>query len=170
MKKIAKIILIILGFAALIILGIYLYITIKQKSKIYKLPAYYQTLAKECESKQNYNCCISSVINMADKNYKLVPKIGCPEGYRPTGLKCIDSFSWCEPKNQQNVSQYNSTKLSEEEKYCLKNGGKIGERVECGKKVSICTLKDSTDCAIDEYFKGLCKEGFIVEWGEGCRL
>ena len=75
------------------------YLNINQKPDNSKLYDYYQTLAKECESKQSYGCCISSVNNMADGNYKLMPDNGCLEGYKPSMLKCIDSFKWCEPSS-----------------------------------------------------------------------
>ncbi len=57
---------------------------------------YYGELAKECGQKRNYDCCISSVKIMVEKNYKLVPETGCPEGYLMNTLRCVGSFQWCE--------------------------------------------------------------------------
>lgn len=70
-------------------------------TNISKLPDYYKNLAKECESKQDYSCCMSSVNRMANGNYQLAPETACPEGYQSNMLKCIDSFKWCEPKGSQ---------------------------------------------------------------------
>jgi len=80
-----------------IIIGI-AFFYMSQKSDISRLPDYYKNLAKECESKQNYNCCMVSVNQMANGNYQLAPETGCPEGYQPNMFECIDSFKWCEPK------------------------------------------------------------------------
>ena len=79
----------------LIILIVFLYFYNKDKVNIESLD-YYKYLAKECEQKENYDCCISSVKIMAEGNHKLVPEAGCPEGYQINTLKCIDSFQWCE--------------------------------------------------------------------------
>lgn len=59
--------------------------------------------------------------------------------------------------------------VSEAEKFCIDNHGKVGERNECDKVVKTCILKDETECGLDDYFKGYCTEGVLVEWGEACR-
>ncbi|TSC74891.1 MAG: hypothetical protein G01um101430_708 [Parcubacteria group bacterium Gr01-1014_30] len=30
-------------------------------------------------------------------NYTLAPQEGCPAGYQPNMMRCIDSFRWCQP-------------------------------------------------------------------------
>lgn len=101
MNKVA----IVIGLAVVLLIGSIVYTQLKQKSDIpneqksdiSKLPDYYRNLAKECESRASYSCCISSVNYMADGNYTLEPETGCPEGYQRNMLRCIDTFKWCEP-------------------------------------------------------------------------
>lgn len=96
MKKIIIILSVIIGLIIILVVGS-IYFQSTQKQDISELPDYYKNLTKECESKGSYNCCMSSVNNMADGNYKLASETGCPEEYQPNMLKCIDSFKWCEP-------------------------------------------------------------------------
>jgi|TARA_B100001971_G_C17795703_1_gene336804 hypothetical protein len=101
MKKIVIIIAIIVGLIILFFVGSSLYSTYKHNKEISNLPDYYQQLALECESKGSYSCCMASVNNMANGNYKLAPgdtlvESGCPDGFQGNMLKCIDSFRWCE--------------------------------------------------------------------------
>lgn len=58
---------------------------------------YYNRLTKECKNKGSENCCLASVKAMKAGNYTLVPEQGCPAGYQPNMMKCIDSYTWCEP-------------------------------------------------------------------------
>jgi len=97
MKKIAIIIIVIVSIVILILLGSNFYSTYKHDKEISNLPDYYQQLALECESKGSYSCCMASVNNMANGNYKLSPDSGCSDGFQRNMLKCIDSFKWCEP-------------------------------------------------------------------------
>jgi len=92
---------IILSVAALMIIltaGTKIYFSLKEKAEINKLPDYYQRLAKECNAKSSYNCCVSSVNEMSKKRYNLEPKEGCPKGFQRNMLKCEDTFIWCEPE------------------------------------------------------------------------
>ncbi|MFH1801360.1 MAG: hypothetical protein ABH804_00805 [archaeon] len=96
----------IITLTLLIIVGaVYSYVYFLNKEPdISGLPDYYRNLAEECKENypDGYNCCISSVMNMADGNYLLAPgetlaDSECPEGHKPNTLKCIGSFIWCEP-------------------------------------------------------------------------
>ncbi len=69
----------------------------KDNKESSNLPDYYQQLALECETKENYSCCISSVNNMANENHKLSPDSGCPDDFQENMSRCLDSFKWCEP-------------------------------------------------------------------------
>ncbi|MFC1616521.1 hypothetical protein ACFL21_05240 [Patescibacteria group bacterium] len=71
--------------------------------------------------------------------------------------------------NSQTIKRESNTQLSEEEQYCVDKGGRVGKIKECDDMISVCTLKDGTDCPLDEFFKGYCEEGVLVEWGEACR-
>jgi len=174
-----KILIVILIVTVVLLIAYYL---ISQKDILFNSISPAASCAKEGDpigaSSMPKSCCTG-----------LKPAGGWPGGYSgdctlpppPSGLsictncgdnKCDihDGENKCNcPGDCNNTNSNNPTQLSEEEKYCLKNGGKVGEIMECGKKVAICTLKDDTDCAIDEYYKGYCQEGVIVEWGEGCR-
>ena len=57
----------------------------------------YAVLANECKNKKSEGCCLSSVEAMRKGSYTLVPQKGCPVGYQPSGLRCIDSYGWCQP-------------------------------------------------------------------------
>jgi hypothetical protein len=97
MKRVAIIIAIIVSILILIFIGSHFYSTYKHNKEISDLPDYYYQLALECETKGSYSCCMASVNNMVNGNYKLSPDNGCPEGFQGNMLKCIDSFKWCEP-------------------------------------------------------------------------
>ena len=60
-------------------------------------PSYYDTLAKECQTRQSRGCCLASVKAMRAGHYTLLPPEGCPAGYQPNGMRCIDSDHWCQP-------------------------------------------------------------------------
>ena len=100
MNKSIKVILIIMAFIVAIIIGLYLYNYFSKRAEVGRFSGYYENLAKQCLQKSSYECCISSVKNMEQGNYKLKPETGCPEGYNKNGLKCIDAFTWCEPITQ----------------------------------------------------------------------
>ncbi len=72
--------------------------------EIQELPAEYQELGKSCLAKTSFNCCMSSVRNMAAGKYAQAVmtdgRYQCPEGYVNNMLRCIDSYSWCEPKEE----------------------------------------------------------------------
>lgn len=80
--------------------------------------------------------------------------------------KILNTSSNSSTKNKQ---EDNGNILSNDENFCIKNGGVVGQKNECGNKVAICTLKDGTECGLNDYKEGNCKEGMIVEWGEACR-
>lgn len=58
---------------------------------------YYKELAKKCEEKGGFTCCISSVNAMEEGGYELEPETGCPHGFQVNMLRCVDSYKWCEP-------------------------------------------------------------------------
>ncbi len=143
MKKIIIILSVIIGLIIVLVVGS-IYFQSIQKQDISELPDYYKNLAKECESKQSYGCCMSSVNNMADGNYILAPENGCPDGYQGNMLECIDSFKWCEPIQ----------KVSECEKY----GGKESNLTECNGEINkICTLPNSETCYLENFRDGKCE-------------
>ena len=71
---------------------------------------YYDKLANECKSKQSESCCLASVEAMKQGGYTLAPAEGCPAGYQPNMMRCIDSFRWCQPeeKSATNVQTQNA--------------------------------------------------------------
>src|SRR3990167_9211345 len=71
---------------------------------------YYQRLAKECRSKQNSDCCLSSVETMKKNNYSVDSDKTCPEGYKWNKMLCADSYAWCEPVSESS----DSAKIPEE--------------------------------------------------------
>lgn len=97
MKKTIIIISAIIVFIIVVIVAGSVYKNIKIKSEISKLPSYYQNLIKECENRESYSCCKTSVDRMSEGNFKTAPETGCAEGYQGNMLKCIDSYKWCEP-------------------------------------------------------------------------
>ena len=119
-KNILIIIVIVLAIASL---GIYFYMTQKsdtnfsdntiQNNTTSEAQDYYDKLADECKSKQSENCCLASVEAMKQGGYTLAVQDGCPAGYQPNMMRCIDSFRWCQPveKSTENV-QTQSTPFS----------------------------------------------------------
>jgi hypothetical protein len=143
MKKIIIILSVIIGLIIVLAVGI-IYFQPTQKQNISELSDYYKNLAKECESKSSYNCCMSSVNNMADGNYQLAPENGCPNGYQGNMLKCIDSFKWCEPVKEISL--------------CEKNGGKVSDITECNGEVNkICDLPNGETCYLENLRNGKCE-------------
>ena len=112
-KKVLITVVIILAIASL---GVYVFVMQKgntslndtqniQNSNTGDTQTYYEKLANECKSKQSESCCLASVEAMKQGGYTLVPAGGCPAGYQPNMMKCIDSFRWCQPeeKSMKNV-------------------------------------------------------------------
>ncbi len=58
---------------------------------------YYGQLKQQCFGKSDYNCCASSADSMKQGGYSLVPDGGCPAGTAKNMLRCLGSYSWCEP-------------------------------------------------------------------------
>ena len=58
----------------------------------------YDTLAQACHTRQSPECCLASVEAMRASQYTLVPREGCPSGYQPNGMRCPDSYHWCQPE------------------------------------------------------------------------
>jgi len=96
-KKVLIIIAIIFGTIILIEFGYNLYKDWSLKKEINSYLDYYKQLVEECKSKGNQGCCMASVQTMMSGNYKLLPEVGCPDGYQANKLRCIDSYKWCEP-------------------------------------------------------------------------
>ena len=61
-------------------------------------PAYYRHLSRECLKKGSVSCCMTSLRRMMAHHSREVPPQGCPEGYVPNMLRCVDSYRWCERK------------------------------------------------------------------------
>lgn len=78
---------------------------LSRKEEIKKLPAAYQALGEGCLTRGSFNCCMSSVRQMANGKYieAGAPKDGayqCPDGYTGNMLKCESTYVWCEPKKE----------------------------------------------------------------------
>lgn len=63
---------------------------------------YYENLKKDCENKNSSNCCISSVDAMESGKYELAKTDKhwndyCEQWFQKNLLRCIDSYTWCEP-------------------------------------------------------------------------
>lgn len=97
MKKVLIIIIIIFGTIILFGFGYDFYKDWLLKNEISNYQGYYKQLAENCKSKGSQGCCMSSVRNMLNGNFKLSPESGCPKGYHGNMLKCVDSYKWCEP-------------------------------------------------------------------------
>ena len=70
-----------------------------QRSTMMKInPHYYNQLKNVCRTKKSVNCCMSSVTAMRKGNFTLAPDSGCPDEMVQNKLRCVDSFTWCEPK------------------------------------------------------------------------
>ena len=60
-----------------------------------KTKNYYDVLEKKCDGD---GCCVSSLKTMRENNYKEADKDGrCPEGFYMNMMKCITSYQWCVP-------------------------------------------------------------------------
>lgn len=69
-------------------------------------PEYYEHLRDQCRSRQSVGCCMASVNAMEKGGYKLASpqtddSSGCPEGFRISGMRCMDSYAWCVPVDEQ---------------------------------------------------------------------
>lgn len=58
---------------------------------------YYDNLANDCLTKENKECCLSSVEDMRIGNYGLLTKDECPKEYLKNSVSCADSYVWCQP-------------------------------------------------------------------------
>ncbi len=97
MKKILIIITIILGTIILFGFSYDFYKDWSLKNEINNYPDYYKRLAENCKSKSGQSCCVSSVRNMLNGNFKLAPESECPKSFQKNMLKCVGSYKWCEP-------------------------------------------------------------------------
>lgn len=113
MKKVPKIILIVVILLIILAVVFIGYPYLKREYEISKLPDYYQDLAENCKglkefgiSRSSTNCCLKSVMGMAEGNFNLIylpypgevsPKSKCPEGFKTNSLRCEGSYEWCEP-------------------------------------------------------------------------
>ena len=62
---------------------------------------YYDFLEKKCAGD---NCCVSSLKTMRKNNYKKADENGkCSEGFFMNMTKCITSYQWCEPIEENNI-------------------------------------------------------------------
>lgn len=120
----------------LIVVGVYVFVMPKSNSELGNnqniqntttgdVENYYDKLASDCKSKQSESCCLASVEAMKQGDYTLVPQEGCPAGYQPNMMRCIDSYRWCQPaeKTPQSISRisnwatYTNTKYDYQIKY-----------------------------------------------------
>lgn len=95
-----------------------------------------------------------------------IKKMICPEDFSKSATKNTAPKS---EVKEITLLKNGTPQASKQETYCIQNRGKIGKRTECNNIVETCTFKDGIECSVDDYFKGSCKEGVIVEWGEACR-
>lgn len=93
----------------LITVGIYFFVTPKNNSGLGNnqntatadgTQNYYDKLAGDCKSKQSESCCLASAEAMKQGGYTLAPQDGCPAGYQPNMMRCIDSYRWCQPTEE----------------------------------------------------------------------
>ncbi len=120
-KKILIIAIVVLG---LIATSIYILVTSENNSRLIEnqniqntdvdnTQNYYNELANVCKAKQSEGCCLASVEAMKASNYRLVPQEGCPVGYQPNMMQCIDSYRWCQPaENSVSNTQKQNTTLA----------------------------------------------------------
>lgn len=62
----------------------------------------YKALAEECKKAVSVGCCLASVRAMEEGKYfqdtgKTFQETTCPDAYKPSMLKCPDSYRWCIP-------------------------------------------------------------------------
>ena len=99
-----KIILIIGVIIVVLVLG-YFFLWMKsgfidyrpQTNEVASTQNYYGKLTNECKTKESESCCLASVEAMKAGNYTLAPQEGCPAGYQPNMMRCVDSYRWCQP-------------------------------------------------------------------------
>ena len=73
---------------------------------------YYDKLTNECKSKQSESCCLASVESMKAGSFVLASQEGCPVGYQPNMMLCVDSYRWCQPvENSPSNAQNPNTAL-----------------------------------------------------------
>ena len=118
-----KIIFILLGAVIILVLG-YSFLWMKsgfidyrpQTNEVGSSQNYYDNLANECKSKQSESCCLASVGAMKQGNYTIEPQGGCPVGYQPNMMRCIDSYRWCQPV-EKSVTQPQTTQSQSESQW-----------------------------------------------------
>lgn len=54
----------------------------------------YALLRQQCDGD---GCCLESVDRMEEGGFAFSEDGSCPEGYSPNMLRCVNSYSWCEP-------------------------------------------------------------------------
>lgn len=67
----------------------------------------YDELVNECKNKEGESCCLASAEAMKINGYTLVPREGCPSGYRSNMMRCVDSYRWCQPIADSNDAEAN---------------------------------------------------------------
>ncbi len=65
----------------------------------------YEALKEACKEKQSVSCCLASVLAMQEGGYmldegKTFETSTCPQGYKPNMMRCVDSYRWCQKKEQ----------------------------------------------------------------------
>src|SRR3989344_664499 len=78
---------------------------------------YYTNLRTLCTD----DCCRSSLDAMQLNKYQLEPTAGCSSYQQQNSLKCLNSYSWCEPKQNVN-SQTNSASVPITKAECRAQG------------------------------------------------
>jgi hypothetical protein len=92
----------------LVVLFLFVMVTVGHAQKENELKiADYKALAKACNKS---SCCLASVRAMEEGNYlldegKTFKETTCPGGYKPSMMKCIDSYRWCEPIKSTSIPE-----------------------------------------------------------------
>lgn len=101
MKKSTKVVLIVATLIVALTIGPYLLMFAYKKITVFTFDKDYRDLARQCEQRNGFGCCISSVSAMEKGNYKLSDNGKCGDGFSPNAMLCFDSFGWCEPIRKQ---------------------------------------------------------------------
>lgn len=145
-KKIVIVFIVVLLLALLCCGG---FILFKRNNDLAGLPDYYKNLVKKCNP-DFYNCCLQSVKTMAEGNYQLEPKAGCPPDMEGIIAQCPGSYSMCVPKGRFFISSD-----------CQKAGGQTDELTECNGSISkVCTLANGDTCYEENIKDGQCSGVF----------
>lgn len=120
MKKLIKVVLIAVALVVVCILSLNAYVYLGKKAEVSSFKdSYYGVLARQCENKASFNCCMASVRAMKNGNYKLSDNNTCSDGFTQNMMKCISTFKWCEPINKSGEKQTSQ----EKDKVTLKTCG-----------------------------------------------